>query len=108
VLASQILHAHPIIGLPQEPDDLLFRKSLLHVQPRGRGQTLNSSATQRRGDLARALMANWETSCRIGRSFTRLERLRSSSSSDDGITTESDRIAHWAIDHRHLRRRWCV
>gem|GEM_PF-2590582 len=30
---AQILHRHTRIGLPEVPDDLLFAKSLLHVQP---------------------------------------------------------------------------
>jgi hypothetical protein len=29
--------AHAFVRLPQESNDLLFRKSLLHVQPPGRG-----------------------------------------------------------------------
>jgi hypothetical protein len=30
-LAAQLLHRQSLIGLPQEPDDLFFAESLLHV-----------------------------------------------------------------------------
>ena len=37
VLAAQLLQRDALIRFPQKSDDLLFRKSLLHVQPPGRG-----------------------------------------------------------------------
>src|ERR1700689_4943791 len=37
VLAAQLLQRDALISFPQESDNLLFRKSLLHVQPPGRG-----------------------------------------------------------------------
>ena len=52
VPAAQVLHREACLGLPQEPDDLRFRKSLLHVRsPFPDDRTLNRSATQNGGDV---------------------------------------------------------
>ena len=53
VPAAQVLHREACLGLPQEPDDLRFRKSLLHARsPFPDDRTLNRSATQNGGDVA--------------------------------------------------------
>ena len=55
VPAAQVLHREACLGLPQEPDDLRFRKSLLHVRsPFPDDRTLNRSATQNGGDVGSA------------------------------------------------------
>src|SRR5690606_12417597 len=58
VLAAQLIHRHAGLRLPEEPDDLLFGKPLLHSSNlRLRGQTLDRTATQRRGNVARSVSA---------------------------------------------------
>ena len=62
--AAQVLHREACLGLPQEPNDLRFRKSLLHVRssfPDDR--TLNLRVTQNGGG-------------RRVRSFETIEELR--------------------------------
>ena len=66
--ATQVLHREACLGLPQEPDDLRFRKSLLHVRssfPDDR--TLNLRVTQNGGDVDGGKVDLSKDLCAVGK-----------------------------------------
>jgi hypothetical protein len=56
VLAAQLLHGNPTVGLPQKPNDLHLRKPTLRVcpPPGRRSETLNPAAMRYSGTPYRA------------------------------------------------------
>src|SRR5215210_4590098 len=58
MLAAEVLHRQPRIGLPQEAHDLGFREPLLHRPSLSLGRTLNRNATQKWGDVTGRLTSS--------------------------------------------------
>jgi hypothetical protein len=91
---------------PQEPDDLLFRKPLLHVQPPRRGQTLNPAATQYRGDVAAASESDLRGRCVSPPRFRDLRRSASTTRAWTAFAQRAPR-ARRSVRRGRFGRRSC-